>query len=141
MERTIQAIPMSNSPIETPAVGELLETNHPRKQLARKIRVTKVMAIVETFSYSLLIPLMFRKYVMHVDESTWQTLLRKVTAYFHGFISAAYGVMILDVFRVMRWSKKFTLLTLAGPPGAVVAYRRLATQPLPADVQRDQMFF
>jgi integral membrane protein len=132
---------VSNSPIETPAVGELLETNNPRKQLARKIRVTKVMAVVETISYSILLPLMFRKYVLDIEEETWQALLRKVTAYFHGMISAAYGVMILDVFRVMKWTKKFTLLTLAGPPGAIVAYRRLATQPLPDDVRRDQMFF
>jgi integral membrane protein len=130
---------VSNSPIETPAVGELLETNNPRKQLARKIKVTKVMAIIETISYCVLIPLMIRRYLLDVDEATWQTLLRKVTAYFHGFISAAYGVMILDIFRVMKWTKKFTLLTLAGPPGAIFAYRRLDTQPLPDDVRREQM--
>jgi integral membrane protein len=129
------------NPVETPAVGELLETNNPRAQLARKIKVTKVMAIIETISYSILLPLMFRKYILDVDEEGWQTLLRKVTAYFHGMISAAYGVMILDIFRVMKWTKKFTLLTLAGPPGAIVAYARLKKQPFPDEVRRDQMFF
>jgi hypothetical protein len=129
------------NPVDTPAVGELLETNNPRTQLARKIKVTKVMAIIETISYSILLPLMFRKYILDVNEETWQALLRKVTAYFHGMISAAYGVMILDIFRVMTWTKKFTLLTLAGPPGAIVAYARLKKQPLPDEVRRDQMFF
>jgi integral membrane protein len=129
------------TPVDTPAVGELLETNNPRTQLARKIKVTKVMAIIETISYSILLPLMFRKYILDVNEETWQALIRKVTAYFHGMISAAYGVMILDIFRVMKWTKKFTLLTLAGPPGAIVAYARLKKQPLPDEVRRDQMFF
>ena len=132
---------MNNSPIDTPEVGELLETVNPIRQLERKIRFTKAMAVVETISYLILLPLMARKYLFDVDEATWQTLLRKVTAYFHGFISAAYGVMILDLFRVMRWTKKFTLLTLAGPPGAIVAYHRLATQPFPADVRRELMLF
>lgn len=132
---------MSTSPIETPEVGELLEAVNPRRQLDRKIRFTKAMAIVETISYLILLPLMIRRYLFDVDEATWQTLLRKVTAYFHGFISAAYGVMILDLFRVMRWSKRFTVLTLAGPPGAIVAYHRLATQPFPTDVRRELMLF
>ncbi len=132
---------MNRSPIDTPEVGELLETVNPIRQLERKIRFTKAMAVVETISYLILLPLMARRYLFDVDEATWQTLLRKVTAYFHGFISAAYGVMILDLFRVMRWSKKFTVLTLAGPPGAVVAYHRLATQPFPTDVRRELMLF
>ncbi len=132
---------MNRSPIDTPEVGELLETVNPIRQLERKIRFTKAMAVVETISYLILLPLMARRYLFDVDEATWQTLLRKVTAYFHGFISAAYGVMILDLFRVMRWSKKFTLLTLAGPPGAVVAYHRLATQSFPTDVRRELMLF
>ena len=106
-----------------------------------RIGLNSKVAVIETISYCVLIPLMLRKYGFHVHEETWQTLLRKVTAYFHGFISAAYGVMILDIFRVMKWSKKFTLLTLAGPPGAVIAYRRLQTQLAPTDVRRDQMFF
>jgi hypothetical protein len=84
---------------------------------------------------------MFRRYVLDVDEPTWHFLLRRVTAYFHGFISIAYGVMILDVHRAMRWSKRFALLCLAGPPGAIVAYHRLATQPFPDDVRADQMLF
>jgi Domain of unknown function (DUF3817) len=133
--------PEQQSPIATPAVGELLETNRPRAQLARKVQFTKVMALVETVSYSILLPLMFRKYALHHHEQTWQALIRKVTAYFHGFISAAYGVMILDIFRAMRWSKRFTLLSLAGPPGALVAFRRLQTQPLPESVERSQMLF
>lgn len=132
---------MNRSPIDTPEVGELLETVNPIRQLERKIRFTKAMAVVETISYLILLPLMARRYLFDVDEATWQTLLRKVTAYFHGFISAAYGVMILDLFRVMRWSKKFTVLTLAGPPGAVVAYHRLATEPFPTDVRRELMLF
>ena len=132
---------MNKAPIDTPEVGELLETVNPIAQLERKIRFTKAMAVVETISYLILLPLIARKYLFDVDEATWQTLLRKVTAYFHGFISAAYGVMILDLFRVMRWTKKFTLLTLAGPPGAIVAYHRLATQPFPADVRRELMLF
>ena len=132
---------MTKSPIETPEVGQLLESVNPRRQLERKIKFTKAMAIVETISYLILLPLMARRYLFGVDEATWQTLLRKVVAYFHGFISAAYGVMILDLFRVMCWSKKFTLLTLAGPPGAIVAYHRFATQPFPDDVRREQMLF
>ena len=132
---------MSSPPIETPEVGELLETLNPRVQLQRKVRVTKIMAIVETITYCILIPLMFRKYILDLSEPTNVKLIRKVTAYFHGMISVAYGVMILDIFRAMRWSKTFTLLTLAGPPGALVAHHRLRTQPLPTDVRREQMFF
>lgn len=132
---------MTSPPIETPEVGELLQAINPRVQLQRKVRVTKIMAIVETITYCILIPLMFRKYIQGLDEATNVKLVRKVTAYFHGMISVAYGVMILDIFRAMHWSKRFTLLTLAGPPGALIAHRRLRKQPLPVTVRREDMFF
>jgi Domain of unknown function (DUF3817) len=129
------------TPLEQPAVGEFLNALSPVAQLKRKVRVTKLIAVTETVTYLILLPLMFRRYALNVHEQTWQFLLRRITAYFHGFVSIAYGVMILDIYRAMRWSKRFALLSLAGPPGAIIAYRRLATQPLPESVTADQMLF
>lgn len=132
---------MQTDGLDQPAVGEVLQSVSPAAQLRRKIRFTKVMAVVETTTYLILIPLMFRRYVLQIDEPTWHLLLRRITAYFHGFISIAYGVMILDIHRAMGWSKRYLLVTLAGPPGALIAYRRLATQPFPSKVRADQMLF
>jgi hypothetical protein len=128
-------------PVEQPAVGEFLNSVSPAAQLRRKIRITKLIAAIETITYLILLPLMVRRYALHADEQTWQFLVRRITAYFHGFVSIAYGVMILDIYRAMRWSRPFALLSLAGPPGAVIAYRRLATQPFPESVTADQMLF
>jgi Domain of unknown function (DUF3817) len=122
-------------------VGELLSAVSPAHQLRRKLRFTKLTASAETVTYLVLIPLMFRRYALHVHEATWHFLLRRVTAYAHGIISVAYGVMILDVYRAMKWSKRFALLCLAGPPGAIVALHRIRHQEFPADVRADQMLF
>ncbi len=127
--------------MDQPAVGELLNALSPAAQLRRKIRVTKLIAGIETITYLILLPLMVRRYALNAHEETWQFLLRRITAYFHGFVSIAYGVMILDIYRAMRWSRRFALLSLAGPPGAVIAYRRLAAQPLPESVTANQMLF
>jgi Domain of unknown function (DUF3817) len=129
------------TPIESPEVGELLTSLSPAAQLRRKIRLTKATAAVETVTYLVLLPLMFRRYVLTIDEPTWHFLLRRVTAYFHGIVSVAYGVMILDIYRAMRWSKRYALLCLLGPPGAVLAYRRLTRQKFPDGVRREQMLF
>jgi integral membrane protein len=124
---------------ETP-VGAVIESLSPRARLTRKVRFTKAFAIVECVSYSLLLIFMFRKYILD-DRGNANYLMLRVVAYFHGMICIAFGVMILDIFRAMKWSTKFALLTLAGPPGALIAHRRLRRQPLPDVVNKRDMLF
>lgn len=124
---------------ETP-VGSVIETLSPRARLTRKVRFTKAFAIVECISYALLLIFMFRKYVLD-DRGNANYLMLRVIAYFHGMICIAFGVMILDIFRAMKWSPKFALLTLAGPPGALIAHHRLRRQPLPDVVNKRDMLF
>ncbi len=124
---------------ETP-VGSVVESMSPRSRLARKIRFTKAFAIVECVSYILLLIFMFRKYVLD-DRGDANYLMLRVVAYFHGMICIAFGVMILDIFRAMTWSTRFALLTLAGPPGALIAHHRLRRQPLPDVVNKRDMLF
>ena len=112
----------------------------PRARLERKIRFTKAFAIVECVSYALLLIFMFRKYVLD-DRGDANYLMLRIVAYFHGMICIAFGVMILDIFRAMRWSTRFALLTLAGPPGALIAHRRLRRQPMPTVVSKRDMLF
>ena len=124
---------------ETP-VGSVIETLSPRARLTRKVRFTKAFAIVECVSYTLLVIFMFRKYVLD-DRGNANYLLLRVVAYFHGMICIAFGVLILDIFRAMKWSTRFALLTLAGPPGAFIAHRRLRRQALPDIVNKRDMLF
>ena len=124
---------------ETP-VGSVVESMSPRSRLARKVRFTKAFAIVECVSYALLLIFMFRKYVLD-DRGDANYLMLRVVAYFHGMICIAFGVMILDIFRAMKWSTRFALLTLAGPPGALIAHRRLRYQPMPTVVSKRDMLF
>ena len=121
-------------------LGEIVASMTPRAKLVRKARFTKAMALVETVSYCLLLVFMFRKYVLDNRTATNYLLLRFV-AYFHGIICIAFGVMILDIFRAMKWSPRFALLTLVGPPGALIAHHRLRTQPIPAQVSKRDMLF
>lgn len=126
--------------IEQPKVGEALTQLSPASQLRRKVRVTKVIALTEAVSYSLLAVFMFRKYVLD-NRTDANYLLLRVVAYFHGFICIAFAVMVADIFRAMRWSKGFALATLLGPPGALLAHHRLRTQPFPETVRREDMLF
>lgn len=126
--------------IEQPEVGETLSALSPTAQLHRKIRVTKVIALTEAVSYCLLAVFMFRKYVLDNHTDVNYVLLR-VVAYFHGFICIAFAVMVLDIHRAMRWTRGFALLTLIGPPGALVAHHRLRTQPFPSTVTKSDMLF
>lgn len=121
-------------------VGEALPSLAPAEQLRRKIRITKMVAILEAVTYSMLLVFMYRKYILD-DHSKINYAWLRVTAYFHGMICIAFAVMIFDIFRAMKWSKFFALLTLAGPPGALLAHWRLMRQPFPKDVQRSDMFF
>ena len=125
---------------EPPAVGETLVALGPAAQLRRKVRVTKVIALIEAVSYSLLAVFMFRKYVLHNHTSSNYAYLR-IVAYFHGFICIAFAVMVIDIHRAYRWSRMFLVVTLLGPPGALIAHRRLSTQPFPDDVKRHDMLF
>lgn len=124
----------------TEAIGEIVASMTPRARLLRKARFTKAMAIVETVSYCLLLIFMFRKYVLDNRTESNYLMLRFV-AYFHGIICIAFGVMILDIFRAMKWTRLFALLTLAGPPGALIAHHRLRTQPIPGLVRKSDMLF
>jgi integral membrane protein len=121
-------------------VGEALPSLAPAEQLRRKIRITKLMAIIEAISYSMLLVFMFRKYILD-DHSKINYAWLRVTAYFHGMICIAFAVMIFDIFRAMRWTKFFALLTLVGPPGALLAHWRLSRQPFPENVTKADMFF
>jgi integral membrane protein len=126
--------------IETPQVGDVLEGMSLEQQFRRKVRVTKFIAILEACSYVLLAFFMFRKYALHNHTSANYLLLR-VVAYFHGFICIAFAVMIFDIFRVLKWTPQFVLLTLLGPPGALVAHHRLRAQPIPAVIRKQDMLF
>lgn len=121
-------------------IGEIVASMTPRAKLLRKARFTKAMAIVETVSYCLLLFFMFRKYVLE-NRTDANYLMLRFVAYFHGIICIAFGVMILDIFRAMKWTPRFALLTLAGPPGALLAHHRLRTQPVPDDVRKRDMLF
>ncbi len=125
-------------PLGAPAVGERIAGMSLADQLRRKIRVTKVIALAEAVSYCLLAGFMINKYVVH-HQGGWNQAGLRIVAYFHGFICIAFGVMVLDIFRVMKWSKGFLLLTLAGPPGALIAHRRLTTQPFPVTINKHDM--
>jgi integral membrane protein len=124
----------------TPEVGQRITGMSLADQLRRKIRVTKVIALAETVSYCLLAGFMINKYVLH-HRGGWNQAGLRIVAYFHGFICIAFGVMVLDIFRVMKWTKGFLLLTLAGPPGAIIAHRRLTTQPFPSTINKQDMIF
>ena len=84
----------------------------------------QAFAIVECVSYALLLIFMFRKYILD-DRGNANYLALRVVAYFHGMICIAFGVMILDIFRAMKWTTKFALVTLVGPPGALIAHHRM----------------
>ena len=66
--------------IEQPKVGEALTQLSPKSQLRRKVRVTKIIAIAEAISYSLLAVFMFRKYILD-DRSDANYLLLRVVAH------------------------------------------------------------
>ena len=123
-----------------PAVGEYLSSMDPREKLLRKVKVTKVMAIVETASYCCLLVPMFRKYLLD-DHGTTNYLVLRIIAYFHGMIAAAFAVMAFDIRRPLRWSWAFFALTLVGPPGALVAHRRLSRDAVPEVVRARDMYF
>ncbi len=125
---------------DTPEVGEYLTELDPRNRLLRKVKVTKWMAVVETVSYTALLVPMFRKYVLDdLSNSNYVTL--RIIAYFHGIFAAAFAVMAFDIRKPMKWSWPFFALTLAGPPGAIIAAYRLRRDPVPDQVNMKDMFF
>jgi integral membrane protein len=124
----------------TGGVGDVLEGMSTRDQLVRKVKVTKFIAILEACSYLLLATFMFRKYALDIHTGTNQFWLR-VVAYFHGFICIAFAVMVFDIFRVMKWPVQFVIVTLLGPPGALIAHHRLRKQPIPAEIRKQDMLF
>jgi integral membrane protein len=127
-------------PSGAPAVGERIAGMSLADQLRRKIGVTKIIAIAEAASYCLLAGFMFNKYALG-NRGGWHQAGLRIVAYFHGMICIAFGVMVLDIFRVMKWTKAFLLVTLAGPPGAILAHRRLSTQPFPTTINKKDMIF
>ena len=124
----------------SPRVGDVLEGMSIRDQFVRKVKVTKFIALMEACSYALLAVFMFRKYALDIHTGTNQFWLR-VVAYFHGFICIAFAVMVFDIFRVMKWSVAFVVVTLLGPPGALIAHYRLRRQPVPAEIRKHDMLF
>ena len=125
---------------EAPAVGDYLTSMDPRAKLVRKVRVLKVMAIVETVSYCCLLVPMFRKYLLD-DHSQANYLALRIIAYFHGMVAAAFAVMAFDVRRPLDWSWQFFGVSLLGPPGALIAHWRLRHQPMPEIVRAQDMYF
>jgi integral membrane protein len=131
---------MSLTPDDAPAVGDYLESMDPRAKLVRKVRVLKAMAVIETVSYCCLLVPMFRKYLLD-DHTTANYLVLRIIAYFHGMVAAAFAVMSFDVRKPLRWSWGFFVVTLLGPPGALITHWRLRHDPLPDVVSADDMFF
>jgi Domain of unknown function (DUF3817) len=129
-----------NDVTDEPALGEAIRGMNPADQLRRKIRITKAIALIEAISYCFVAFFMFRKYALG-HRGGWNQFWLRLIAYFHGMFCIAFGVMIIDIFRVMKWSKQFVLVTLLGPPGALIAHHRLRTQPFPTEVRKQDMFF
>jgi Domain of unknown function (DUF3817) len=122
-----------------PGVGEILDSSNPTSMLQRKVTVTKVIAVIEVLSYAALLVPMYRRHIMH-DNSTGNYLVLRTIAYFHGMLCIAFGVMVIDIHRVLGWSKWFLLATLAGPFGAIVAHLRLSRSTLPTAVNGRDFF-
>ena len=121
-------------------VGDVLEGMSLKDQFRRKVKVTRFIALLEACSYALLATFMFRKYALDIRGGNNQLLLRGV-AYFHGFICIAFAVMVFDIYRVMKWTVPFVIVTLLGPPGALIAHHRLRKQPIPAEIRKQDMLF
>lgn len=121
-------------------VGQVLEGMSLEEQFRRKVKVTKFIALLEVCSYALLAIFMFRKYALDIRTGGNQFWLR-VVAYFHGFICIAFAVMVVDIFRVLKWSVRFVVVTLLGPPGALIAHYRLRAQPFPTVIRKQDMLF
>jgi Domain of unknown function (DUF3817) len=121
-------------------VGEALAGMNPADQLRRKIRVTKIIALIEAVSYCFVAFFMFRKYALGM-RGGWNQFWLRLIAYFHGMFCIAFAVMVFDIFRAMKWTKQFVFLTLLGPPGALIAHHRLRTQPFPSEVRKQDMLF
>ncbi len=66
--------------------------------LRRKVRVTKIIAVVEVVSYLCLLVPMYRKHILN-DDSTRNYLYLRMVAYFHGIICVAFAVMVIDIHR------------------------------------------
>jgi integral membrane protein len=125
---------------DTPEVGEYLTELDPRNRLIRKAKFTQFMALVETVSYACLLVPMFRKYALD-DVSNANYVALRMIAYFHGIFAIAFAVMVFDIRRPLKWSWPFFALTLAGPPGAIIAAYRLRRDPIPQEVHMKDMYF
>lgn len=125
---------------DTPKVGEYLTELDPRNRLIRKVKVIKWMAVVETVSYLCLLVPMTRKYVFD-DRSNMNYVILRMIAYFHGIFAAAFAVMAFDIRKPLKWSWPFFFLTLAGPPGAMIAHWRLRRDEIPEEVRMTDMYF
>lgn len=125
---------------QEPNVGEVIRGMSPADQLRRKIRVTKIIALIEAVSYCFLAFFMFRKYALDM-RGGWNQFWLRFVAYFHGMGAIAFAVMIFDIYRPMKWKIPFVIATLLGPPGALLAHWKLRTQPFPTEVRKQDMLF
>jgi hypothetical protein len=93
-------------------------------ELERKLGPLKVVCLLETITYLALL-VMWLGLRNHVG-----TLL---VASVHGMISTAFGLMMLGIFRPMRWTWRFVALAICtGPVGAVIVFERVRRQGAPA---------
>jgi hypothetical protein len=133
------AAPVERRGFEEPRVGEVLDSTNPTAMLRRKVTVTKVIAVIEVLSYAALLVPMYRRHILNNDSTSNYLVLRTI-AYFHGMLCIAFGVMVIDIHRVLGWSKWFLLGTLAGPIGAIVAHVKLSRTALPTNVAGRDFF-
>jgi hypothetical protein len=98
-------------------------------ELERKIGPLKVVCILETFSYLLLL-------------SVWLGLGSHIGTLIvgsvHGMIVTAFALMVLFIYRDLGWTWQFAAVAIiTGPIGAVLVYERLrrGANPAPASTR------
>ena len=95
----------------------------PASALASKVRWCKRFALLETVFYALLIPLMYKHFVLHQDTDTLR-VARKVVSYFHGMVVSLFAFMAWDIQRLFKWSWPFFAFAML-PIGSLFAHHRL----------------
>lgn len=103
----------------------------PTTELERKVRALQWVCVIEAVSYLILLGLWIGGSRIGVQ------LFGSV----HGVVFLAFAAMVLGVFRPMRWSWRWVVLTLCtGPIGAVLVYGRISRQGTPgAKTLRDSL--
>ena len=93
-------------------------------ELERKLGPLKVVCILETITYLLLLIMWLG---LHSGIGTL------MVASVHGMVSTAFGLMMIFIFRPMGWSWKFLVVSIVtGPIGAVIVYERVRREGVPA---------